>query len=377
MHQSSKRQQSVQKARRAVCGGVVLLLLLQLAGLFVIEFRRPDLADPEFGLRLRSFQRRSAESPDRPVLAIVGSSRASCGIDTEAMSRPLAEGGLAISAANLSLAGGTSLWQHLIVRRLSHFTPTPQRVVLELFPASFLGGDNEYFSETYQFPTHRQRYCDLAVLDELLPEQSARHRSQWWWNNGFLPLRTHGTALWNSLLPLFKTDDLFLDTRAWKRRLTPTGQAPWDVPHPTADQRVKAWSVAEKEYAKLLREGQVDRRSCEVYRRTLAWCQTHGIEVAALVMMPESPRFRGWYSEANWNATSWIAEELAEDFSVRLIDAREWVPDEDSFADGHHLLPEAARQFTIRLGMLVEPGNSPPSDDTLQSANKAELHGAR
>lgn len=372
MHRTSKKQQVVQQARWALCGGLSLLVLLQAVGLLLIESRRPDLADPEFGLRWQSFACRAIDDQSRSVLAVIGSSRFAHGVNTDVLSRPLAEGGLSIPASNLSISGGTSVWQHLVLRRLSHYGPLPRRVLLELFPTSILGGDESFYSGSYIFPPHRQRHCDLAVLDELMPEQSRRHRSTWWWNNGLIPFRTHGTSLSNGLLPLFKTDDPFLDTPLWRRRLSPTGYTPWEVAEPTPTQRENGWAVTEQQYAQLLGGGMVAPRSVGLYRQTLTWCQEHGIEVAGLVMMPESPRYRALYSEANWLATCTTAAMLSRDFSVPLIDARAWVTNEESFFDGHHLLPEPAREFTLRLGELVLPGGqSLAPENSIQAASDA------
>jgi hypothetical protein len=37
-------------------------------------------------------------------------------------------------------------------------------------------------------------------------------------------------------------------------------------------------------------------------------------------------------------------------FGVRLVDARDWLPDA-AFYDGHHLLPAGAKAFSVRLAI--------------------------
>jgi hypothetical protein len=44
--------------------------------------------------------------------------------------------------------------------------------------------------------------------------------------------------------------------------------------------------------------------------------------------------------------------QLGAEFSVPVVDARQWCPDED-FLDPHHLTPDGARTFTLRLGSEV------------------------
>lgn len=346
----SRRMQMASRARRALAGGLALLFLIHAGGLLWIETRRPDLADPEFGLRLKAYQRLATRpNTTQPPLAVVGSSRFACGIDTELLTREVDEGGVGTPAVNLSLAGGTAVWQHLVLRRLESYGPTPDRVLLELFPQSLLGGEQAVFADDYQFPVHRLRHCDLTALGELLPDQSARHHRAWWRHNGLFPLKTHGVALWNGLCPLFRTDDLFLRTTHWQRRLKPTGYGPWGVPHPTAQQQAEAWEVARQQYAGPLHSGVPDPEGVAVYRQTLAWCRSREIQVAALVLMPESPRFRALYSPANWQATGAWAADLGREFGIPVVDAREWLPAEQDFADGHHLLPSAAMTLTLRL----------------------------
>lgn len=365
----SQRLSMQKRARLAVCGGAALLLLFHTVGLLWIEWRRPDLADPEFGLRLRAWQRMATEERQVPTLAVVGSSRFACGIDTETLSQPPSEEQAAIPATNLSLAGGTAVWQHIVLRRLAAYGPKPRRVLLELFPKSLLGGESAVFSAEHQFPTHRLRHVDLAALQEILPEQAAGQRGLWWRRNGMLPLKTHGVAFWNGICPLFKTDDLFLQTEHWRRSLSPTGFGPWGVAQPTAEQRAAAWQVAQLQYGSSLREGALDSRVIDIYRQTLAWCQTNGIEVAALVLMPESPQFQTLYSPRNWEAIGKVAEQLSRESGRPVVDARNWLPSEEAFADGHHLLPAAAREFTLRLAESLPTGLERPDHARTATTN--------
>jgi hypothetical protein len=79
----------------------------------------------------------------------------------------------------------------------------------------------------------------------------------------------------------------------------------------------------------------------------LARCAEHDIR-AAVVLMPESSAFRGWYGPAGYAAATAFARKLSDEFGVPVYDAREWVPD-DGFADGHHMIPAGAETFTDRL----------------------------
>lgn len=359
---TSRKQQASRRARHAICGGLLLLIQLQVLFVIWIETRGIDLVDPEFGLRLQAYQRIAPADPDN-TLVVIGSSRTDCGIDTELLSQPAAEGGLDVPAVNISISGGMSVAQYLLLRRLAHYGHQPRRVLLEIFPAALLGIEAEYFSPEFQFLPQRLRYCDLAFLEDLFPQDVARHRARWWRNHGLFPLKTHGRAFWNSVFPLFRTEDLLLYAPHWRRHMGPTGHTPWPVPRPTPEQRANGKRISEEGYRKLLGECKPDARPVEIYRQTLEWCRSHDIEVVALVLMPESPWFRSMYSEASWQHTCAVVETLGRDFQVPVIDTRTWISDEDSFIDGHHMLPHAKRDFTLRLWSECLPAPRAQAED--------------
>nr|MCU0706443.1 hypothetical protein [Fimbriiglobus sp.] len=86
-------------------------------------------------------------------------------------------------------------------------------------------------------------------------------------------------------------------------------------------------------------------------RDMLTRLQAHGIQ-PMLLLSPESSEFRGWYGESGDTAMSRLAEGLAGEFGVPLIQARGWIPD-DQFADGHHATPAGATTFTDRLAAVL------------------------
>ena len=73
----------------------------------------------------------------------------------------------------------------------------------------------------------------------------------------------------------------------------------------------------------------------------------------ALVLMPEGPAFRSWYSpEALRDAKNWV-EQLGRDNDAPVIDAREWLAKEEDFTDSVHLVWDGANRFTDRLGQEI------------------------
>jgi hypothetical protein len=82
-------------------------------------------------------------------------------------------------------------------------------------------------------------------------------------------------------------------------------------------------------------------------RDTLDRCRAAGWK-PALVLMPESAEFRGWYPADGLRECEAVLAGLAREFEAPLIDARTWVPDE-LIADGHHLTGPGADVLTEKL----------------------------
>ena len=73
---------------------------------------------------------------------------------------------------------------------------------------------------------------------------------------------------------------------------------------------------------------------------------------AALVLMPEGSAFRSWYSPPMWAQIQGFLNDLGCEFTAPLINARDWVADED-FYDSHHMFAHGAAVFTERFGPEV------------------------
>jgi hypothetical protein len=92
----------------------------------------------------------------------------------------------------------------------------------------------------------------------------------------------------------------------------------------------------------------VARTSDRALRDLLDLCRQERISVAFLVM-PESREFQSWYSLLGDVQFHAYLRHLAAEYAVPVLNARNWMADDD-FLDGHHLLPDAAAAFSERLG---------------------------
>ena len=112
-------------------------------------------------------------------------------------------------------------------------------------------------------------------------------------------------------------------------------------------EKPRALERSYEQYAAVLAAYHVGGPGCEAVRDVLTQCAAHDIR-AAVVLMPESSEFRGWYGPAGFAEVTAFAQKLSGEYGVAVYDAREWVVD-GGFADGHHLIPAGADVFTDRL----------------------------
>jgi len=116
---------------------------------------------------------------------------------------------------------------------------------------------------------------------------------------------------------------------------------------PTAAERAVFLAGAQIEYAPAFASYTPGGPAVEAVRDMLSLCRERGIR-AVIVVSPESSEFRSWYVPQATADVDNLVRTLAAEFAVPLMDAREWLPDNE-FADGHHPTVAGARRFTERL----------------------------
>jgi hypothetical protein len=86
-------------------------------------------------------------------------------------------------------------------------------------------------------------------------------------------------------------------------------------------------------------------------RELLNECRCRGIKVA-FVVLPEHSELRAWYTPETQAVFGAYLYGLQKEYGTPLVDAREWVPD-DEFVDFSHLQDAGARRFSNRFGPEV------------------------
>ncbi len=88
-------------------------------------------------------------------------------------------------------------------------------------------------------------------------------------------------------------------------------------------------------------------------RETIAQAHREGL-AAALLLMPEGPKFRGLYPPAVAHQIDQTLLAISRESDTPLLDLRSAIGEEEFF-DSHHLLPEGAARFTHCLARRIEP----------------------
>src|SRR5262249_7123958 len=127
-----KPSAALRRPRAALLWGVALFAGLQLALAGVMEKWRPEWRDPEYGCKLARLQARQAEAPGRPLVVVLGSSRAALGFRPDAVAAEAV--GERPVVFNFAIAGAGPLTELLQLRRLLAAGVRPDWLVIEVMP---------------------------------------------------------------------------------------------------------------------------------------------------------------------------------------------------------------------------------------------------
>jgi hypothetical protein len=133
----------------------------------------------------------------------------------------------------------------------------------------------------------------------------------------------------------------------WSRGTDASGWGTPIVDTVTADEYRVGLDRTRNEYQAILHNWQPGSLPTAALRELLEECRTHKIAVK-LILMPEGAEFRTWYSVDMEKRLKIYLAYIAKDYSIAVLDCRNWLPD-DAFTDGHHQLRRGAEAFTIRL----------------------------
>src|SRR5256885_15170486 len=106
----------VRTSRRRLGWLLAGFALCQLLLAVLIDTGLPAVRDPEFDARLQRLRARQEETPGRPLVLVLGSSRTGYGLDARRLSEAEPDGGALVF--NFGISGSGPLFQLISLRRL-------------------------------------------------------------------------------------------------------------------------------------------------------------------------------------------------------------------------------------------------------------------
>ena len=334
--------QKVRHRARATIAVFALAILVLNASFVVLLDERPELRDPEYGLRVSKLKLRLAENPGRPLALVVGSSRAAMGVrpDVWEACRPTRSDAVDPVLFNMSLIGGGPLLELVVLHRLIADGFRPALVLLEFWPLLFCDERDSAGSMAVDRLDSRDRALVRNYSAD--PAASVCERP----HHALNPLYESRQRLLSRLLPQWlpsgnRADWMWKDVDGWGWKPGCAFQ-----PGPSPPQTV-LMEQAQRAFSRRLARFQIDDQLDRAFRDAVAFARRHGATVK-LLYMPEALAFRGWYPpEVEAAARDYFAR-VCRELCVTVIDARTWMVD-GLFSDGFHLTRIGAAEFTRKL----------------------------
>jgi hypothetical protein len=342
---ASQRSGNQRNAARLSLASFVLAALAFSGGAtIVLDDIRPGVRDPEYGRRVRDYRERVGENPGRPVVLIVGSSRAAMGV-SPAMWEEVCPAGSPL-LFNLSLMGGGPIMELLVARRTFADGLKPDVVLFEYWPPYFYTEGN--WSEPKRILLDRLSPIDRPIIRDYFPDpaRTEARMSAHRWN----PLWESRERLLVQVFPKWLRNDRRIDWM-WDS-VDGWGWKPgFDFPPGPSAERDRMLAACGDTYRPLFAAYRISSSADRAFREAVATAREHGATVG-LLYLPESSEFRSWYTP---NAERLAREHLAalgRELAAPVINARKWM-DDGLFVDGFHLSRTGAAEFTRKLGPAI------------------------
>lgn len=336
----------IRLGRGTLLWGAVGFCALQLALTIAVESRFPEFRDPVFGHKITRLKQRTTGPEPRPLtIVMLGSSRTVGGFKAGLLERPLAEAcGRPVVVFNFGIHGAGPLIQLLNLQRILANGIRPDLLLVEVMPPLFAGQVPLHELDEERVPTDRLALRDLPLIERYAgPEREGLYRR--WWLSALVPWYSHRFSILNDVATNCLPEPMQIEGF---RGMDECGCVDQDWQEMTPARRKQVLEITHNCYAPLLLDFRLGDPACEGMRELLATCRREGIP-AALVLMPEGPTFRSWYSADAWSRIQTYLDDLSRDYQTPVINARDWMAEED-FVDSHHQMARGAAAFTARLG---------------------------
>lgn len=326
-------------ARASLAAGFLAMLAATAGMSTSIETVKPQWRDPEYGYRLARLRQLAEEAPDRPLVLILGTSRAQNAFAPRAMGFAGEAG--APCAFNFGQSAAPPLRVLLNLNRLLDEGIRPAAVVVEVLPAwlSANGSAEDQLREA----APRFSAGDLRRLAPYCADPNAL-RNRWAaariapWSAQRIVLMSHWAPRW---LPWSERID-----PQWNG-MEPDGFVPFPNQFATPEFRVEATARARREYAAAFAGFRAGDASLRALADLIKRCRANGIAVA-FAIPPVSPVFRSWFRPGVLQDGEAALRSFASNHGVEVFPTFEEL-EESAFVDGHHLLQSGAEKYSCWL----------------------------
>jgi hypothetical protein len=327
--------------RAVVLWAVCFYAVAQPALLLAIKERWRPVQSTNEVWKWTQLRRLVARAPERPLVLMLGSSRTAWAFRASRLDGMPDPEGRPLLVYNGGVPATGAIHQWLYVRDRLAEGIRPRLLLLEYLPPLLRAPQRGLTSEEGML---EGAWLSPRQLLDIAPYLVRPRRQACNWLLARL-------ATWSAFRGSFHGELQALLTGGPGRMVAPIDERGWRIqsPEPLAP-GIQAYcaGVACTMYREGLARFRPGAGPIQALRDLIALCRREQIRVA-LVVMPESSEFRSWYSPEATATAGGLLEELRGRYGVEVIDARQWLADED-FEDGHHALTPGAEKFTARLG---------------------------
>jgi hypothetical protein len=299
----------------------------------------PAIRDPYFDEVLRIVRDRQAESPGRPLVLALGSSRTKMALRAERLNHP--QDVTAPVVVNVAQRGAGAIQQLTTLERFLSRGVRPRLVFVEIMPMGLSARGGRSMEESFNSVT---RFSAAEVADA--------------WRYCSRPLEFCYPWLRTRVWPCQRFNfemraALAIDTAEGRqpRYVSSDGWGWLTGPERLPREQVEAETRdALAGFQDALAQAAVAPGTVQIFRDIVELCRREQMAVV-FVVPPEGSAFRNFAPDVALRQAAAV-HQLARELTVPLVDARTWI-DDDRFSDGHHALPPGADQYTERFGREV------------------------
>ena len=333
-------------ARATLAFGLLFVLAAMVGMSAAIETVKPQWRDPEFGHRIVRLQQIQRESPGRPLVLVLGTSRTQNAFDPAAMGFPEERGSPLVF--NFGQTGSPPLKVLLTLSRIIDSGIRPSAVVVEVMPV-WLGTDGPAEVQLHD-SVPRLSAGDLRRLTPYCADPTVL-RSRWL-GARMAPWHVQRVVLMSHWLPRWLRWGERIDGQ-WDG-MEPDGFVPYPHQFANPQHRAVATAHARREYAGAFDGFRLADGSVRALYDLVARCRAEQISVA-FVEPPVGRMFRDWFHPGVWASGVERFHALAHDLGVERFPPFEGLVDSD-FIDGHHMLKNGAERYSRWLAdMHLKP----------------------